>query len=212
MKKIVIFDMDGTLINSALDITISINHVRAHLYTLPPLDEQYVIDAINAHERNLSMLFYNKEHYEADAKSLFEEHYYDQCIQNVHPYNEIRETLEQLQRHGCSMSVATNAPSTFAVRMLSHLELSPFFSSIIGADNVELPKPHPQMIELLLDHHGYNPIEDSAWMIGDNSKDMLAGNSASINTIFAAWGFSSSGLGEKVAFSPSEISNFILEG
>jgi phosphoglycolate phosphatase len=212
VQKIVLFDMDGTLINSAKDITISINHVRDQLYVLPPLDEQFIIDAINAHERNLSELFYQTEMYEKGAKALFEEHYHEQCIQNVHPYKEIIETLEYLRNYGCVMSVATNAPSTFAHRMLSHIGLSSYFSFIIGADNVEIPKPHPQMIELLLDHHGYNPKYDTAWMIGDNSKDMMAGSEASINTIFAAWGFSDTGLGDKIAFSPSEIIKFILEG
>ncbi|MDD2829032.1 MAG: HAD family hydrolase [Sulfuricurvum sp.] len=211
MKKIVIFDMDGTLINSAQDITISINYVRNQLYTLPPLDKSYIIEAINAHDRNLAELFYQTVHYEEGAKVLFEEHYHEQCIQNVYSYNEIVETLECLQSRGCNMSVATNAPSTFAHRMLNYVGIAPFFSSIIGADNVKFPKPHPQMIELLLEHHGYNPMEDSAWMIGDNSKDMMAGSEASINTIFAAWGFTNTGLGERVAFSPLEIVQFIFE-
>lgn len=203
--------MDGTLINSAQDITISINYVRSHLYSLPPLQEQFVVDAINAHERNLALLFYERDLYEEDAKELFEEHYYDQCICNVHPYEDISETLRLLHENGCRMSVATNAPSTFAKRMLSHLSLIDYFSSILGADNVTQPKPHPEMIEQLLEHHRYNPSYDRAWMIGDNSKDMLAGQSASIDTIFAAWGFSKAGMGENIAFEPSEILRFVLE-
>lgn len=211
MSKIVIFDMDGTLINSSLDITISINHVRSHCYGLPPLSEQFVIDAINAYERNLAQLFYEREVYEERARSLFEEHYHDQCIQNVYPYNEIVETLSYLSSRGCLMSVATNAPSTFAVRMLNHLGIAEYFSCILGADNVEEPKPHPQMIERILDHHGYKENVDSAWMVGDNSKDMQAAQSAKIGTIFAAWGFSNKGNGDFIAYSPSEINTIILE-
>jgi len=202
--------MDGTLINSSLDITLSINHVRLRCYSLPPLGEQCVIDAINAHDRNLASLFYQTQEYEMKAKELFESHYYDQCIQNVYPYPQMKETLDHLQSCGCLMSVATNAPSMFAKRMLTHLGISEYFSCIIGADNVHQAKPHPQMIELILDHHGYDVQSDQAWMIGDNSKDMQAAKSANIGTIFAAWGFSDTGEGDYIAFTPSEIEAIIL--
>jgi phosphoglycolate phosphatase len=210
MSKIVIFDMDGTLINSSLDITLSINHVRLTCYSLEPLREQFVIDAINAHDRNLASLFYQTQVYETKAKELFESHYYDQCIQNVHSYPEIKETLEYLQSNGCFMSVATNAPSIFAKRMLTHLGIAEYFSCIIGADNVDQAKPHPQMIELILNHHGYDLHNDEAWMIGDNSKDMQAARSANVGTIFAAWGFSDTGEGDYIAYTPSEIRSIIL--
>jgi phosphoglycolate phosphatase len=160
MKKIILFDMDGTLINSSRDITISINHVRNTLYTLDPLNEQFVIDAINAHERNLAALFYETHVYEADAKELFEAHYWDQCICNVQPYDGVSEMLKNFSEQGCLMSVATNAPSIFAKRMLEHLEIAQFFGSIIGADNVQLPKPHPEMLEILLDYHDYDEYPD----------------------------------------------------
>jgi len=212
MSKIVIFDMDGTLINSSRDITLSINHVRLKCYSLPPLMEQFVIDSINAHDRNLASLFYQTDVYEDSAKELFESHYYDQCIQNVQAYTEIIDTLSHLSSHGCHMSVATNAPSVFAKRMLTHLGIADYFSCIIGADNVDQPKPHPQMIEMILNHHGYDAHSDQAWMIGDNSKDMQAAKSANVGTIFAAWGFSDTGKGDYIAYAPSEIRAIILEG
>ncbi|MFA6145547.1 MAG: HAD family hydrolase [Sulfurimonas sp.] len=211
MKRIVIFDMDGTLINSALDITISINYVRAQGYALSALSEQFVIDAINAHERNLAHLFYETETYEERAKILFEEHYKNQCIQNVYSYNEIVETLSHLSSRGCIMSVATNAPSAFAILMLTHLGIAEYFNCILGADNVDHPKPHPQMIERILMHHSYNEENDRAWMIGDNSKDMQAAKSAKINTIFAAWGFSDKGEGDFIAYHPRDVKSIILE-
>ncbi len=210
-KKIVIFDMDGTLINSSRDITISINYVREKLYSLTTLDEQFVIDAINAHERNLAHLFYETLVYEERAKEIFETHYHDQCIQNVHAYEGIVESLGELRASGCLMSVATNAPSQFAKRMLNHLGISEFFGLIIGSDNVDKPKPHPQMIEILLEHHKYDISCDSAWMIGDNSKDMQAAQNANIGTIFAAWGFSREGKGDAIAFTPKQIGKIILE-
>lgn len=211
MKRIVIFDMDGTLIDSATDITLSINHVRKHFYGLNDLSEQFVVDAINATERNLAFLFYETDQYDEGAKALFEEHYHTQCIQNVRAYNGIAETLVHLHSHGCILGVATNAPSIFAKRMLSHLNLAEYFTHIIGADNVEFPKPHPQMIDFHLEHHGFISEYDRAWMIGDNKKDMDAAASANITGIFASWGFSKDGYGDYLVRDPHDLSAIILE-
>lgn len=203
--------MDGTLIDSAVDITLSINHVRKHYYSLSDLSQQFVVDAINASERNLALLFYQTEQYEEHAKALFEEHYHTQCIQNVRAYEGICDTLHKLHSQGCILGVATNAPSRFAKRMLSHLKLSDYFTHIIGADNVEFPKPHPQMIETHLNAHSFLHGQDRAWMVGDNSKDMEAARNANITGIFATWGFSNNGKGDYLASDPFQLSSIILE-
>jgi phosphoglycolate phosphatase len=209
MKTIVIFDMDGTLIDSGLDITLSINHVRERIYALEPLSVRSVVDAINAHQRNLAALFYGTEHYEERAKSLFETHYFDQCIQNIQPYEGIAPLLESLESRGALMGVATNAPGIFAKRMLSHLKLDRYFHLILGADDVEAPKPHPQMLHRHLDYHRYDAQRDHAWMIGDNSKDMEAAAGAGILGVFAGWGFSPQGEGDFFAASPASLAEIL---
>lgn len=209
MRRIALFDMDGTLIDSGLDITLSINYVRKSIYNLAPLEVQSIIDAINAHQRNLAYLFYGTDLYESHAKSLFEEHYFYQCIQNLKAYDRIPEILAKLSSHGVKMGVATNAPTLFAKRMLTHLELDHFFDSIIGADYVETPKPHPQMLQYHLKRHHYRSGMDRAWMIGDNSKDMEAASRAGIAGIFAGWGFGSLGEGDYFASSPDHLIDII---
>jgi len=209
MRKIAIFDMDGTLIDSGLDITVSINHVRKVHYGLMPLEVHEVVDAINAPVRNLSSIFYGTEFYENEARELFERHYYDQCIQNVCAYNGIEDLLNSLKLNGVAMGVATNAPSIFAKRMLRHLDLDHFFHLIIGADNVEIPKPHPQMLHTHLEYHQYRYGTDRAWMVGDNVKDMEAARSAGIPGIFAGWGFSREGMGDHIVFRPEELVEII---
>ncbi|MDD5717892.1 MAG: HAD family hydrolase [Sulfuricurvum sp.] len=209
MRKIALFDMDGTLIDSGLDITLSINYVRKVNYDLEALSVQAVVDAINAPKRNLSEIFYGSTLYEESARKLFEEHYYHQCLQNVAPYEGIREVLDELHRQGVLMGVATNAPSIFAKRMLAHLGLDLFFQQIIGADNVDNPKPHPQMLHRHLDHYVYRSGTDYAWMIGDNSKDMDAASQAGIVGVFASWGFSKEGSGDRIAASPGDLVDII---
>jgi phosphoglycolate phosphatase len=211
MRRIAIFDMDGTLIDSGRDITLSINHVRKHHYGLDPLSVTAVVAAINAPHRNLAEIFYATLSYEERARQAFEEHYYDQCIQHVVSYDGIKEILEHFSQLGLSMGVATNAPGLFARRMLGHLGLSGYFSLIVGADDVNNSKPHPQMLEKVLDHHRFNSGTDYAWMIGDNAKDMEAAKRAGIPGIFAGWGFSSQGDGDYFADNPSALLRIITE-
>lgn len=210
MRKFVLFDMDGTLIDSGLDITLSINHVRETIYGLEPLNVQAVIDAINAPSRNLSEIFYAQTDYEERARSLFEDHYYEQCVKNVQPYDGIEEVLRHFHSEKMIMGVATNAPSIFAKRMLHHLGLDVYFDLILGADNVDLPKPHPQMIVEQLNYHLFRSGIDRAWMVGDNSKDMEAAARAGIASIFAAWGFSSVGEGDHFASLPQTLLEIIV--
>lgn len=210
MQKIAIFDMDGTLIDSAYDITVSINHVRKARYALPPLTKEFIVRIINAPRRNLAFSFYETELYEGEARLMFEDHYHEQCIKNVRAYEGITETIKTLYENGIKIAVATNAPSMFAHRMLTHVGLFPYLSRIVGADLVEVPKPDPQMLHLILDHHGYQAAVDRGWMIGDNQKDMEAGAQAGLERIFAAWGFSEDGEGDFCLKNPEGILDIIL--
>ncbi len=103
------------------------------------------------------------------------------------------------------MGVATNAPTPFALRMLEHVGLAPYFERIVGADLVALPKPDPEMLQVTLEHLHFNADEDKAFMVGDNSKDMEAGFRAGCTSVFATWGFSPEGHGDHVIAHPSEL-------
>lgn len=209
MQKIVIFDMDGTLIDSREDITTSVNYVRQKNHNLPPLEESFVVDAINRHERNLAMLFYNTPTYEERDKVVFEKHYKEQCVQNVYLYEGVLEVLQTFKNKGVKIGVATNAPTKFAVTMLHSLRVDEYFELIVGADKVEHSKPDPAMLQAILKHCHYKE-GDKAWMVGDNSKDMQAAHSAGIDAVFAAWGFSSYGEYDVVAQTPQTLLNIVL--
>jgi len=208
--KIVIFDMDGTLLDSQKDITISVNYVREKNYALAPLSEKFIVDAINMEERNLPKLFYGTELYEKNAKNMFETHYETQCIQNPYLYEGVLQTLQTLRCHEVKLSVATNAPTKFAQRMLSHLGVADMFDVIIGADKVQFPKPDPQMLHDILKHYNFDNQQHKAWMVGDNSKDMLSAKSAGIESMFATWGFSPDGEYETLIHKPKEILSIVL--
>ena len=208
--KIAIFDMDGTLIDSKKDITISINHVREINHALAPLSEAFIVEAINMEVRNLPKLFYDTQIYEKRDYVLFEEHYKTQCTQNPYLYDGIKEMLEELKKEEVKLSVATNAPTQFVRIMLTHLGVAELFDVIIGADKVSASKPDPQMLFEILRFYSYDKDKDSAWMIGDNSKDMQSASSASIKSIFATWGFSPHATHEVVIKHPKEVLSIVL--
>lgn len=189
MQKIVIFDMDGTLIDSKKDITLSVNAIRKSHHNLEPLSEEFIVEAINKEVRNLPELFYGTKEYEKKDMIAFEAHYAKQCTQNPYLYKGIKEMLETLKEFGVKLSVATNAPTHFAKIMLDSLEVAKLFDNIIGADTVSKSKPSPEMLFKILDSYKYDAKRDSAWMVGDNSKDMLSASNANIKGLFATWGF-----------------------
>ncbi len=208
--KVVIFDMDGTLIDSKKDITISINHVRKVNYNLAPLSEEFVVEAINMHDRNLAKLFYETDIYLRRDKNLFEKHYNSQCIENVYLYEGVAQMLERLRHEGIKLSVATNAPTKFAKRMLEHLKVSSFFDKIIGADMVSESKPSPEMLNMILEHYDFDINAHKGWMVGDNSKDVLSAKSAGLKPIFVTWGFARESDENVVAKKPSEVLDIVL--
>jgi phosphoglycolate phosphatase len=208
--KIVIFDMDGTLLDSKKDITISVNHVRETHHNLPPVSEEYVVRAINMEVRNLSQLFYETEIYHPEDRELFESHYEMQCVKNVYLYEGVEEMLRRLVASDVKISVATNAPTQFALRMLEHLSVKNLFDVIIGADKVSHSKPSPEMLHYILNHYNYDAKKHKAWMVGDNSKDVLSARGAAIEPIFATWGFSPKSDAQIVVKRPPEVLDIVL--
>ena len=206
---VVIFDMDGTLIDSQNDITASINYVRATNHTLEPLSSAFVVEAINRDQRNLAKLFYDTEEYHDSDRIVFEAHYHKQCTESAIVYDGIKELIEELHKRGVKMGVATNAPSQFADRMLEHVGIAKYFERIVGADMVALPKPDPEMLQVTLEHVLFDSTVDKAFMVGDNSKDIEAGFRAGTTSVFATWGFSPEGHGDHVIGHPSELLELI---
>nr|WP_321265404.1 HAD family hydrolase [uncultured Sulfurimonas sp.] len=133
-----------------------------------------------------------------------------QCTQNPYLYDGIKETLDKLVASDVKISVATNAPTPFASRMLKHLKIDDMFDVIIGADKVAVSKPDPQMLLEILNHYNFDAKKDSAWMVGDNSKDMLSAQNAGINSMFATWGFTPNSNHETIVFKPKEILDIVL--
>jgi len=184
MKKLLIFDMDGTLVDSSDAITNTINYVRSHL-ELEPLEKVYLLENLNNPHINSSEFFYNTPTFTKKQTELFEEHYYETCTYDLKLYDGIYEMLDIL-KDDFKLSVATNANSLFAKKMLSHLEIEKFFKLIVGADMVTKSKPHPDMILKTIEDLQH---DKQSILIGDSLKDLYAAQNAKIDAIVVNWGF-----------------------
>lgn len=212
-KNCIIFDMDGTLIDSRKDITSSVNFVRERK-GLPPLKVEDVVEAINGDIKDLAMKFYNTKTYQKEDRKLFEEHYMEECTKNAKVYDGITDILERLKIKNKILAVATNAPTKFAEKMIKAANIYKYFDYIKGCDGDLPPKPHPHILLYLLEKLHYKIKKDCVF-VGDNESDFLAASAANINYIVALWGF---GINRDLnqcgfkAYCPADIIKYIEAG
>lgn len=191
MKDILfIFDMDGTLVDTREDITCSINYVRDKK-GLPPLKVEEIIKIINFKRDELPKHLYNTETYLPSDRELFENHYMIQCTKNVRPFDGITGLLTTLKEMDVKMSVATNAPTKFAEKILSAANISHYFDFIIGACKVNNPKPAADMLYFIENKYMQNRKLSfkSKIFLGDSSIDIKAAKNANVTSIFVNWGY-----------------------
>lgn len=184
-KPCIIFDMDGTLIDSSAAMTQSVNFVRASI-GLEPITKNDLEYYINQPDQHLAKIFYNTTEYDPAHKALFKDHYLASSSRSIALYPYVREMLESLHQKA-TLNIATNASDFFATHMLEHLGILDFFTHVRGSNNVELPKPHPQMIEMIMRESSSAKVKTI--LVGDSIKDEMAAQRADVRFIFASWGY-----------------------
>jgi len=186
--KCIIFDMDGTLIDSSGAMTLSVNFVR-NCIGLPPIEKKMLEYYINQPDQHLSKIFYNTETYDPAHRALFREHYMRSNSTMISLYPDVKEMLYYLSQKAC-LCIATNASDFFARHMLEELGIIEHFSAVIGANNVSEPKPSPIMLHHIIEET-HCALSDSI-LIGDSIKDEGAALNAGMDFIFADWGYGTS--------------------
>ena len=185
-KKLIIFDMDGTLVNSSITIANAINYVRKHL-GFEPMDEEHILRLVNDHTINPAQTFYHAKAFDADHERWFSEYYTKNHESELVLYKGIKELLIALKEQEKSLAVATNAYRGSTIESLTHLEVFDLFDGIACYDDVLQGKPHPDMLYKLLDELDFK--EEEAIFIGDGPRDEMAAKEAKINYIMVDWGF-----------------------
>ncbi len=186
-KKYLIFDMDGTLIDSSSVISNSINFVRKHL-SLEPMRKEHIISCINSVNIHAPSFFYGVDEFQKDHIELFKEYYSKNHHIDTALYDGIERLLELLKRDNRSLSVATNAYKLSAKEILDAKGISSYFDIVVSADEVKNPKPSREMIDKIVEF--YRAELDEFVVIGDGERDIMAAKSAGVDYIVVDWGFS----------------------
>lgn len=186
-KKLIIFDMDGTLVDSSTTIVNAINHVRANL-NLEAMDKELVLTQVNNPDLNPSEFFYETEAFTSDQEALFSQYYTDNHEKELELYDGIVPLLDELKTIGYQLAISTNAYRSSTLESLGHLKILDYFTSIACYDDVGRGKPAPDMLEKNLEDLMLEPHH--AIFIGDSERDLLAANNLEMDYIMINWGFS----------------------
>ncbi len=192
--KSIIFDMDGTLLDSSYALTCSVNFVRDSL-GLEPLKKETLEYYINKPDQDMPMIFYGTRDYIDEHREMFRKHYLKNANLHVEPYDGAYELLEYLKSKDIALSIATNASDYFAKNMLKHAKMLDYFKYIVGSNNVQNSKPNPDMIDLICEK--LSVLKSQTILIGDSIKDELAAQNANVDFLFANWGYGNSSSNRK---------------
>lgn len=186
---LIIFDLDGTLIDSAQDLAISMNATRQH-FGMAPLDPNLIYSFVG---NGAAMLVRRalgegaSEEWLTHALEFFLKYYRGHALEHTRLYPGIRELLGELTATGHQLAVLTNKPAKISLDIMGGLGLGGHFAHVYGGDSFPAKKPDPIGIESLLKQTGAR--REEALMVGDSGVDIRTARNAGIASCGVAWGF-----------------------
>ncbi|WP_455367972.1 HAD family hydrolase [[Eubacterium] cellulosolvens] len=186
--ELLIFDLDGTLVDSRKDLTNAVNHVRQN-YRLSALEVDTVTMYIGNGQRKLlerslpKKLWFKIE----EASHLFREYYNEHALDNTSLYPGVKEILHYFRNK--KMAVVSNKPEGFSKAILKGLRVDSYFTLILGGDTTKIRKPHPEPILQVINR--LKTERKLTVLIGDSPIDIEAGRQADVLTCAVTYGFRS---------------------
>ena len=194
--RVLIFDLDGTLIDSKLDLALSINAMLEYMGRAPVAHETiygFVGNGAPILVRRSLTEGVAAEITDAEADrglAYFLSYYRAHMLDNTVAYPGVREGLALLAEH--PMAVLTNKPVNFSRAILDGLDLSRYFQYVYGGNSFEKKKPDPMGVHILLQDLNASPAE--AMMIGDSDVDVRTARNAGIWACGVTYGLGIEGL------------------
>jgi 2-phosphoglycolate phosphatase len=185
--KAVVFDLDGTLVDTAPDFIYVLNKLRAEK-ELPPLSAQPIRNTVSEGARALVTLGFGLEEghpqFEPLRLRLLEIYTHHLAVHSA-LFDGMAEVLDFLQQQQLAWGIATNKPEIYTIPLLAALGLTP--DCVICPDHVQQRKPHPESIYLAAELLHCQP--EQILYVGDHARDIECGRQAGCPTIAAAYGY-----------------------
>ena len=187
MRPVLIFDLDGTLVDSKQDLTTSVNYIRTR-FDLPLLTAEEIAGFIGNGALMLIRRALGSKASEENVQAglqMFLSYYRTHMLDSTVLYPGVLETLDRLV--DCKLAVLTNKPVHFSCAMLDGLGVYKRFAAVYGGNSFDHKKPDPVGVyQILSDTKGQR---ERTWMIGDSAVDVLTGRNAGIRTCGVTYGY-----------------------
>ncbi|MBL4583774.1 MAG: phosphoglycolate phosphatase [Pseudomonadales bacterium] len=207
--KLVMFDLDGTLIDSVPDIAVAVDRMlesigrsavgedkvrnwvgngSAALVARALLNRLIPSESI---DQTLDDLQTNQAELWQKSVAGFQHFYSTACAEHTRIYPGVIEFLDYLAEHQVPMAILTNKPTLFTGPILQALKLDHYFGEVVCGDTCERKKPEPDQLHFLLEKYGTKA--EQALMIGDSINDVLAARNANVPVIAVSYGYNYDG-------------------
>ncbi len=187
--RAVLFDLDGTLIDSAPDLAGAANRLRAE-HGLEPLPYERLRPMVGAGARGMVGVAFGVLPGDARFEPLrdaFLARYESGMLDRTHVFEGMHELLNALEAAGIAWGIVTNKATRFAVPVAEGLGLSPRAGALVCGDTTAHAKPHPEPLWEAARRLGHAPAD--CIYVGDDLRDVQAGRAAGMATVVAAWGY-----------------------
>lgn len=212
-QGLLVFDLDGTLMDTRRDIASAVNRVRAD-YQLTPLSLETVTGYVGDGLRELiHRSLADAPHVNVDEAAARWSRYYDERMHDeTLLYPGVADGLRRLRAAGFRLALVSNKPREACLKLLRHFELADLFQVILGAGDTPHLKPHPEPLVRAMELVGAEKGE--TWMIGDHKTDVEAARRAGVRSVFVQGGMGRLGAEQptKVCHSFHEVVAFFLNG
>jgi phosphoglycolate phosphatase len=186
---LVIFDLDGTLIDSRVDLANAVNATRMHM-GMTTLENERVYSYVGNGAPVLIRRALGPDAPETqveEALEFFLEYYRDHKLDNTVLYPGVREAIDRLRDAGKRMAVLTNKPVNVSRAIVEGLGVAPHFFRVYGGNSFDFKKPHPIGVETLMGEAGVGRA--ATVMVGDSSVDVHTARNAGIACCCVSYGF-----------------------
>ncbi|MEZ0209741.1 MAG: HAD family hydrolase [Methylophilus sp.] len=185
----VLFDLDGTLVDTAPDLGYALNLQRAR-HGLPFLPDDTIRPHASHGSRGLLAIGFGLEPTDSDFDAMRHEYldlYTEVMTRQPLLFDGMAETLADIEERGLHWGIVTNKPRRFTLPMIEHMGLSSRASAVISGDDAPLPKPSPQTLLLASKQIQVDPAH--ILYVGDAERDVQAGKAAGMTTLVALFGY-----------------------